>query len=92
MTAFMNGQAEASVAPAVQMSLGPGAKLLCIDDRNLRRRYRPGPPVCGRIYCLRELYVNDGVPGVLLCGIRGPNDYDGLECGFRLTRFKWVHD
>lgn len=72
--------------------LGPGAKLLCIDDANLRRRYVPGPPVKGRIYCAREFYLDHGVQGVLLVGIRGPLDANGLECGFLLTRFRWVHE
>lgn len=68
------------------------AKLLCVDDSRIRRRYWPGPPVQGRIYCVREIYDEDTAPGVLLVGIRGPLNHAGLECGFLLSRFKWVHD
>jgi len=70
----------------------PGAKLLCVDDRGLKRTYCPGPPVRGHIYCLRELYTDHGEPGVLLAGIVGPRNGQGLECGFFLRRFRWVHE
>lgn len=76
---------------ATRPRIGPGDKLLCVDDTNLRRTYHPGPPVKGRIYCLRELYTENGVAGVLLAGIQGPIRDDGLECGFLLSRFRWVH-
>ncbi len=76
----------------VKQEVTHGAKLLCIDDRNIRRHYSPGPPVRGRIYCVRELYEEDGVSGVLLVGIMGPKNPAGLECGFLLSRFRWVHD
>ena len=69
-----------------------GAKLLCINDRNLHRTYVPGPPVEGRTYCVREVYSENGVEGVLLYGIDGPRIRGGLECGFLLSRFRWVHD
>ncbi len=69
-----------------------GAKLICINDKNLLRNYIPGPVVEGQIYCVRELYTQGGVPGVLLVGITGPFDFNGLECGFLLSRFRWVHD
>lgn len=76
----------------VKQEVTHGAKLLCEDDRNIKRHYTPGPPVRGRIYCVRELYSEDGVPGVLLVGIVGPTNAAGLECGFVLSRFRWVHD
>ncbi len=69
-----------------------GAKLICINDKNLHRNYSPGPVVEGQIYCVRELYTQGGVPGVLLVGIVGPFDFGGLECGFLLSRFRWIHD
>lgn len=93
----MNTAAEALESPAAKTSprqqkpLTAGAKLLCIDDSNLRRQYTPGPVVLGHIYCVRELYEENGIPGVLLIGITGPFR-GGLECGFLLSRFRWVHD
>jgi hypothetical protein len=69
----------------------PGAKLLCVDDSGLQRHYDPGPVVRGKLYCMRELYEEAGTPGVLLVGIVGPFR-NGLECGFLLSRFRWVHD
>jgi hypothetical protein len=68
-----------------------GAKLLCINDRDLRRPYRPRPPVRGHVYCVREVYTDGGRPGVLLLGIVGPIGPDGLEQGFYLSRFRWLH-
>ena len=76
----------------VQQVVAPGAKLLCINASGLRRTYTPGSPVEGRIYCVRELYEEDGVQGVLLVGIVGPRNHAGLECGFLLARFRWVHE
>jgi len=76
----------------VKQEVTHGAKLLCIDDRKIRRHYTPGPPVRGRVYCVRELYEENGVSGVLLVGIMGPKNATGLECGFLLSRFRWVHD
>ncbi|HRK16581.1 MAG TPA: hypothetical protein PK490_20040 [Prosthecobacter sp.] len=81
----------AKEVPRQQKPLTAGAKLLCIDDTNLHRQYIPGPVVAGRIYCVRELYEEHGIPGVLLIGITGPFRA-GLECGFLLSRFRWVHD
>ena len=74
-----------------QKQITPGAKLLCVDDANLVRQYTPGPVVRGQIYCVRELFEEDGIRGVLLWGIVGPFR-GGLECGFLLSRFRWVHD
>jgi len=74
-----------------QQQITPGAKLLCVDDANLVRQYTPGPVVRGQIYSVRELYEEDGIRGVLLWGIVGPFR-GGLECGFLLSRFRWVHD
>ena len=68
-----------------------GAKLLCVDDNNLKRDYTPGPVVRGHTYCVRELYTEAGIQGVLIVGIVGPSR-NGLECGFLLSRFRWVHD
>ena len=70
----------------------PGAKLLCINDRGLRRRYSPGPVVRGHVYCVREVYEDLGQTGVLVIGIAGPRNSAGLECGFFLSRFRMVHD
>lgn len=75
-----------------EQKIEAGARLLCIDDAGLRRTYWPGPPVRGKIYCVREIYNEDSAPGVLLVGIRGPTNHAGLECGFLLSRFKWVHE
>ncbi len=75
----------------LSIQFSPGAKLLCINDSGIRRKYTPGPPVNGQIYCVRELYEAGGIPGVLLVGIVGPDEYHGLECGFLLSRFRWVH-
>jgi hypothetical protein len=75
-----------------QQEVTHGAKLICINDKNLHRNYHPGPVVEGQVYCVRELYTQGGVPGVLLVGIVGPFDFGGLECGFLLSRFRWVHD
>ncbi len=75
-----------------RLSPGPGAKLLCVDDVGLKRRYTPGSPVRGRVYCVREVYDLDTAPGVLLAGIRGPINPLGLECGFLLARFIWLHE
>lgn len=75
-----------------QQEVAHGAKLICINDKNLRRNYQPGPVVEGQTYCVRELYTQGDVPGVLLVGIVGPFDFGGLECGFLLSRFRWVHD
>ncbi len=72
--------------------VAPGAKLLCVDDANLHRPYSPGPVIRGRIYCVREHYEEGGIPGVLLVGIHGPFIRGGLECGFRLMRFVFLHD
>ncbi len=68
--------------------LAPGARLLCIDDSRLHRRYRPGPPARGKVYCLREAYSDHGRTGVLLVGIAGPRGSNGLEQGFYLSRFR----
>lgn len=68
--------------------LAPGARLLCIDDSRLRRRYRPGPPARGKVYCVRKTYSDGGRTGVLLVGISGPRGNDGLEQGFYLSRFR----
>lgn len=87
----LEGPRTATVPRTIQV-VQEGAKLLCVDDRNLRRPYTPGPPVRGRIYCVRELYEEDGIQGVLLVGIAGPRNNAGLECGFLLARFRWVHD
>ena len=76
----------------IQRELIHGAKLLCIDDKNLHRNYHPGPVVEGQIYCVREHYTQGGVTGVLLFGIVGPFDFGGLECDFLLSRFRWIHD
>ena len=72
--------------------MSPGAKLLCIDDSNLHRTYYPGPPIKGQVYCVREIFDEYPDQGVLLVGITGPMFSDGLECGFYLSRFRWVHD
>jgi hypothetical protein len=69
-----------------------GAKLVCIDDQNIHRHYIPGPPAKGRIYSVREHYQEAGIHGVLLFGIQGPKNECGLECGFLLSQFKWIHD
>lgn len=68
-----------------------GAKLLCVNNRGFQRRYIPGPPVRGRVYCVRDVYQNGGRTGVLLVGIIGPIQSNGLEQGFFLSRFRWVH-
>lgn len=82
-----------TLIPEVQATptVAPGAKLLCINDSNIHRSYTPGPPVRGHIYCVREVYDENSQPGVLLVGITGPI-HNGLECGFFLSRFRWVHD
>ena len=93
----MNAQSLTFEAPApetrirTKQQVTPGAKLLCVDDSNLKRHYIPGPVVRGQIYCVRELYEESGIPGVLIVGIAGPIR-GGLECGFLLSRFRWVHD
>lgn len=69
-----------------------GAKMLCVDAKGLRRTYVPGPPVEGHLYCVREVYVDNGQMGILLVGIRGPTMSSKLECGFLARRFRWVHD
>lgn len=71
---------------------GAGDKVLCIDARGLRRTYVPGPPVEGHLYCVREVYVDNGQTGILLVGIRGPAFGPGLECGFLACRFRWIRD
>ena len=82
-----------SITPRIRtrQQVTPGSKLLCVNDANLKRSYTPGPVVQGQIYCVRERYEDDGVPGVLLVGIQGPF-LAGLELGFLLSRFRWVHD
>jgi hypothetical protein len=93
----MNTQSLAFESPTTetrtrtQQQVSPGAKLLCVEDANLNRDYVPRPVVRGRIYCVRELYEEGGIPGVLVVGITGPFR-GGLECGFLLSRFRWVHD
>lgn len=79
-------------APKPEQEFGRGAKLLCIDDHNIHRCYIPGPPVQGHIYTVREVYTDQGRMGVLLMGIKGPIQADGLEQGFYLSRFRWVQD
>ena len=71
---------------------GSGDKVLCIDAKGLHRIYVPGPPVEGHLYCVREVYVDNGQMGILLVGIRGPTMSSKLECGFLARRFRWVHD
>lgn len=78
-------------APKPEPKVTRGAKLLCIDDSNLRRHYSPGAVVRGQVYCVREVYTDGGRPGVLLVGIEGPIAPGGLEQGFYLSRFRWVH-
>ena len=70
----------------------PGDKVVCIDAKGLRRIYVPGPPVEGHLYCVREVYVDNGQMGILLVGIRGPTMSSKLECGFLARRFRRVHD
>ena len=72
--------------------LSPGDKVVCIDAKGLRRTYVSGPPVEGHLYCVREVYVDNGQVGILLVGIRGPALVSNLECGFLASRFRWVHD
>ncbi len=79
-------------APKAEEQMTRGAKLICIDDRNLQRHYTPGAPIRGHIYCLRQLYTDGGRRGVLLVGITGPLQPNGLEQGFYLSRFRWMHD
>ena len=69
-----------------------GDKVLCIDAKELRRTYVPGPPVEGHLYCVREVYADGGQTGILLVGIRGPALASNLECGFLASRFRWIHD
>jgi hypothetical protein len=69
----------------------PGTRLLCVDDTKLGRHYTPSAIVSGHIYSVRELYVENGVPGVLVVGISGPV-LNGLECGFQLSRFRTIDD
>lgn len=76
----------------IKQEVTHGSKLLCVNDRNIQRHYTPEPPIRGHVYCARELYSENGVPGVLLVGIVGPTNAAGLECGFLLSRFRWVHD
>lgn len=77
---------------AVDQLFHEGDLLLCINHRNLRRPYIPQPPVEGRVYLVRETYCDDGVPGVLLEGIFCPvTTSNGLECGFRMTRFRLLN-
>lgn len=71
---------------------GAGDKVLCIDAKGLRRTYVPGPPVEGHLYCVREVYADNGQTGILLVGIRGPALASNLECGFLASRFRWIHD
>ena len=73
-------------------SWGSGDKVVCIDAKGLRRPYVPGPPVEGHLYCVREVYVDNGQTGILLVGIRGPLLSSKLKCGFLASRFRWVHD
>ena len=93
----MNAKALAFESPTTETRIRTkqqvthGAKLLCVDDSNLQRHYLPGPVVRGQLYCVRELYEEGGIPGVLVVGIVGPFS-GGLECGFLLSRFRWVHD
>lgn len=70
----------------------PGDKVICIDAKDLRRIYVPGPPKEGHLYCVREVYVDNGQTGILLVGIRGPAMSSNLECGFLARRFRWIHD
>lgn len=72
--------------------LSPGDKVICIDAKGLRRTYVPGPPVEGHLYCVREVYVDNGQTGILLVGIHGPAMSSKLECGFLARRFRWIHD
>ena len=77
---------------AAPRGLSPGDKVICIDAAGLRRIYVPGPPVEGHLYCVREVYVDNGQVGILLVGIYGPAMSSKLECGFLASRFRWVHD
>ena len=79
-------------AVTVPRGISPGDKVLCIDAKGLHRIYVPGPPVEGHLYCVREVYVDNGQVGILLVGIRGPTMSSKLECGFLARRFRWVHD
>ena len=72
--------------------LSPGDKVICIDAKGLRRIYVPGPPKEGHLYCVREVYVDNGQMGILLVGIHGPATSSNLECGFLACRFRWIHD
>lgn len=76
-----------------------GAKVICVNARGLRRRYRPGPPEEGQIYCVREVYQDNACScfhcrgqGILLVGVQGPAWHNGLEAGFLVHRFRWVHE
>ena len=80
------------VYSATARAVSPGDKVLCMDAKWLRRTYVPGPPVEGHLYCVREVYVDNGQPGLLLVGIHGPAMSSKLECGFLARRFRWVHD
>ena len=76
----------------ISRELSPGDKVVCIDAKGLQRNYVPGPPVEGHLYCVREVYVDNGQVGILLVGIRGPTMVSSLECGFWASRFRWVHN
>ena len=80
------------VLSAPDRAISPGDKVLCMDAKGLRRTYVPGPPVEGHLYCVREVYVDNGQTGLLLVGIHGPAMSSKLECGFLARRFRWVHD
>ena len=67
-----------------------GSKLLCVNDKGLRRKYQPGPPKQGHLYSVREVYTDSGKRGVLLVGIRGPIGAGRLEQGFLLSRFRLI--
>ncbi len=84
--------ADAAPAPVPTSGFQAGDKIICTRAGNLSRRYVPAIPLVeGAVYCVREAY-DDGVPGVLVCGVRCLwHTPDGEEGGFRQDRFKLVH-
>lgn len=72
-------------------ALEPGMLVECVDDA-------PGRfgkvLVKGHVYIIRDVYTpgaewgDHGNPGVRLKGISFPLDFDGVEPGFRVDRFR----
>ncbi len=73
--------------------IGPGDKVICVDDGNQLLREGDVSIVCGKIYTVRDIIPDwFGARGLLLEGIQNPSTSFACERGYAINRFRPIRD